>query len=68
MRDPVTKIGGMNHILLPGGKEEKQAKGDPGYSARFGINAMEELINGMLKLGAVKSRFESEDIWRWQCN
>ena len=56
----INKIGGMNHILLPGGKEEKQTKGDPGYSARFGINAMEELINGMLKLGALKSRFEAK--------
>ena len=60
LRDPVTKIGGMNHILLPGDKDDKLAKGDPGYSARFGINAMEELINGMLKLGARKDRFEAK--------
>jgi chemotaxis protein CheD len=60
LRDPITKIGGMNHILLPGGEEDKQEKGDAGYSARFGVNAMEELINGMLKLGAFKSRFEAK--------
>ncbi len=60
LRDPITKIGGMNHILLPGSKTDKLSMTDPGYSARFGVNAMEELINGMLKLGAVKSRFEAK--------
>ncbi len=58
MRDPVANVGGMNHILLPGG--EKKSRSDPGYSTRFGAYAMEELINGMLKLGAQKSRLEAK--------
>jgi chemotaxis protein CheD len=44
--DPVARIGGMNHFMLPG-------KGD---SARMGVYAMELLINRMLKLGAERSR------------
>ncbi|HCR86253.1 MAG TPA: chemoreceptor glutamine deamidase CheD [Alphaproteobacteria bacterium] len=60
LRDPETKIGGMNHILLPGENNLKLQKGDPGYSTRFGAFAMEELINGMLKLGASKNRMEAK--------
>lgn len=47
--DPVTKIGGMNHILHTG-----EGLASPDESARFGINAMELLINEMLGLGAVR--------------
>ncbi len=46
--DPVNRIGGMNHILMPG-KADLQAYNNP---ARYGINAMELLINAMMKLGA----------------
>jgi len=45
--DPVQQIGGMNHILLPG-KPDLRLFDD---SARYGINAMELLINKILKLG-----------------
>ncbi len=51
--DPVAKIAGMNHILLVG--DPKLSSCDD--SARFGINAMEVLINEMVGLGAVRSRF-----------
>jgi len=46
--DPETKIGGMNHILLPGDSTIGIESGD----SRYGINAMELLINQMMKLGA----------------
>jgi chemotaxis protein CheD len=46
--DSVNKIGGMNHILLPGDCPAKIGNGD----SRYGINAMELLINQMMKLGA----------------
>lgn len=49
--DPVTRIGGMNHILYSG--EGKVPYDD---NARYGINAMELLINEMVGLGAVRSR------------
>ena len=45
--DPKNRIGGMNHILLPG----KPELGKYDDSARYGINAMELLINGIMKLG-----------------
>jgi chemotaxis receptor (MCP) glutamine deamidase CheD len=48
--DPVSGIGGMNHILLPEGKREDQG-------TRFGVHAMEMLINEMMKLGANRRRF-----------
>ena len=41
------QIGGMNHILLPG--RPSLDKYDP--SARYGINAMELLINNIMSLG-----------------
>lgn len=45
--DPVRQIGGMNHILLPG-KADMKCFDAP---ARYGINAMELLINKIMKLG-----------------
>ena len=48
--DPVLRAGGMNHILLP--------KGSAGENnSRFGIHAMELLINEMMKLGGDRRRF-----------
>ncbi|MCP4108458.1 MAG: chemotaxis protein CheD [Desulfobacteraceae bacterium] len=47
MFDPVKKIGGMNHILLPG-RADMQHFDAP---ARYGINAMELLINKIMNLG-----------------
>ncbi|MBA3593629.1 MAG: chemoreceptor glutamine deamidase CheD [Polaromonas sp.] len=53
--DPVRRIGGMNHFMLPG---EAAAPTSPwALSARFGINAMELLINTMVHLGADRRRF-----------
>ncbi len=50
--DPVAKVGGMNHILLPG-KADMTTFND---NARYGVNAMELLINEMCKLGASRFR------------
>lgn len=50
--DPVSGIGGMNHILLPG-------KADLNHfdlPARYGVNAMETLINKMMRMGADRKR------------
>lgn len=46
--DTENKIGGMNHILLPGDSPAEIDSGD----SRYAINAMELLINQMMKLGA----------------
>ncbi len=48
--DPQLKIGGLNHFLLP---EDPNATGAP--SRRYGVYAMEVLINDILKRGSQKS-------------
>ena len=54
IRDPVLRIGGMNHFMLPDGQV-----GD-GAPARYGSYAMELLINDLLKRGAHRSRLEAK--------
>jgi chemotaxis protein methyltransferase CheR len=49
--DPVAKLGGMNHFLLPSTTE-----GDNVTATRFGVHAMERLINDLLNLGAQRKR------------
>ncbi|MBF0203866.1 MAG: chemotaxis protein CheD [Desulfamplus sp.] len=44
------RIGALNHILLPG----KADMNSYNESARYGVNAMELLINGIIKLGGEK--------------
>jgi chemotaxis protein CheD len=52
--DPLERIGGMNHFMLPG---DTASPGSPwAASARFGVYAMEVLINDMLRLGADRRR------------
>jgi chemotaxis protein CheD len=45
--DPSSRIGGMNHILLPGQPDMKKFDN----SAKYGINAMDILITQIMKLG-----------------
>ena len=52
--DPVERIGGMNHFMLPG--DSAPATSPWAVSARFGVYAMEVLINEMLHLGADRRR------------
>lgn len=54
--DPVTFIGGMNHILLPGEGNVAINNSD----SRYGITAMELLINQMMKLGADRFRLTAK--------
>ncbi len=57
LRDPFTKIAGMNHFLLPndGGSQDVLSE-----SARYGVYAMDILINHLLKLGASRYRLEAK--------
>jgi chemotaxis protein CheD len=58
LRDPQKRIGGMNHFLLPNdGASNISSVSD---SARYGVYAMELLINQMLKLGADRRRLEAK--------
>lgn len=51
--DPVAALGGMNHFMLPGGGNPTSGNDT---SARYGMNAMELLINDLLKRGAQRQR------------
>jgi chemotaxis protein CheD len=51
--DPLNKIGGMNHFLLPESSSLSATK-PPVESMRYGSFAMDTLINDTLKLGAVR--------------
>ncbi len=50
--DPEAGVGGMNHFLLPGG--------EGGDGLRYGVNAMELLINALLRRGARRERLEAK--------
>ena len=52
--DPIARIGGMNHFMLPGDGALPNATW--AASARFGVYAMEVLINQMTRLGADRRR------------
>lgn len=57
LQDPVAKLGGMNHFLLS----------EPGHGAelgpqdlqRYGIHAMEVLINALMSRGAERGRLKA---------
>ena len=54
VRDPLLQIGGMNHFLLPGDT------GGRSDSLKYGVQAMELLINGLLQRGAARERLEAK--------
>jgi chemotaxis protein CheD len=51
--DPVACVGGMNHFLLPG----EDVDGD---DVKYGVNAMELLINGLLQNGGLRGRLQAK--------
>jgi len=54
IRDPESGVGGMNHFLLPDGNTgDRQAR-------CYGVNAMELLINDILKHGGDRNRLEAK--------
>ncbi len=55
IRDPLAKVGGMNHFLLPDGADRLDAE-----ATRYGAYAMELLINGLLGAGARRERLEAK--------
>ncbi len=58
--DPVNHVMGMNHFLLSRGKAKQNGSIVNSESGRYGINAMELIINGMMKLGAVKKNIKAK--------
>jgi chemotaxis protein CheD len=55
MRDPDRGVGGMNHFLLPEGYGEQDLQ-----ARRYGVHAMELLINALLHQGAQRGRLEAK--------
>lgn len=56
LRDPVARIGGMNHFLLPGDAERSQGPD----AERYGVHLMELLVNGLMNRGAQRERLEAK--------
>lgn len=57
LQDPVGRVGGMNHFLLgEPGKDDQVSHRD---MARYGVHAMELLINELMRRGGVRSRFRA---------
>ena len=54
LRDPEIKTGGMNHFMLPSGSSGEAV------SARYGVHAMELLINDCMRAGAERDRLEAK--------
>lgn len=59
IRDPILKVGGMNHFMLPDkGPQERWKQTDVDSAYRYGAYAMEHMINDLLKSGARRNRLE----------
>ncbi len=58
VRDPVFKVGGMNHFMLPLSSTDSSWSSDGGLSTRYGNFAMERLINEILKHGGSRKNLE----------
>lgn len=52
--DPVARVGGMNHFLLPDGQSGVRGP------TNFGVHAMEVLVNSVLKLGGQRARLQAK--------
>ena len=55
--DPVAKVGGMNHSLL--GEPGADHRVGVNEMSRYGVHAMELLINGMMARGAIRTRLRA---------
>ncbi|MEL6582393.1 MAG: chemoreceptor glutamine deamidase CheD [Pseudomonadota bacterium] len=55
LRDPRGRVGGLNHFLLP---HDKQSSSQA--NARYGVHAMELLMNDILRTGSLRSDLEAK--------
>jgi len=59
IRDRKARVGGMNHFMLPGVPGEgSEASSLTSAADRYGLFAMESLVNGILKFGGSRRRLE----------
>jgi len=57
LRDPVAKLGGMNHFMLPEASVDESIASQP---TRYGVYAMELLVNDILRRGGRRERLEAK--------
>lgn len=57
VRDPAIGVGGLNHFMLPGDPKSLDWS-HPNMEMRYGQNAMERLINDILREGGRRERLE----------
>jgi chemotaxis protein CheD len=60
MWDAVAGYGGMNHFLLPGERSSDARAPNSDRSVRYGVHAMELLVNGLLDKGAQRRRLQAK--------
>ena len=53
--DEKMALGGMNHFMLPESADDRNI-----MSARYGVYAMELLLNELMKLGGTRARFKAK--------
>jgi chemotaxis protein CheD len=58
--DPESRVAGLNHFLLAAPRYAKSMPMIHTEAGRYGINAMELLINDMMKLGAARKRLRAK--------
>jgi chemotaxis protein CheD len=57
LRDPAARLGGMNHFMLPDTTQDESIVSQP---TRYGVYAMELLINDILRRGGRRERLEAK--------
>lgn len=57
LRDRSSGLGGMNHFMLPG---DTGVQGLMSNSGRYGVHAMDLLINGLMRRGGQRRYFEAK--------
>jgi chemotaxis protein CheD len=58
--DPKSGFGGMNHFLLPGEDSQMSESRAGSPSSRYGVHAMELLVNDLLRRGAKRSNLQAK--------
>jgi chemotaxis protein CheD len=58
--DSAARVAGLNHFLLAAPRYSKDMPFTATDAGRYGIHAMELLINDMVKLGAIRSRLRAK--------
>lgn len=58
--DSQRKIGGLNHFMLPDSPPDARSLGEKTKSLRYGLHAMECLINDLLTMGAKREHLSAK--------